>query len=169
MGCGSSTPTSTAPKTKSRNQNDVILTSEVTEQDFDSSGSKSKKTSSQTNGTAQHIKPKSNGTTQHQIQQQNGSAKSSSGVNVVISAKSSSSDRSRKDDIIVENVEEIAGDNVKPKPSRKKKAQIMSDPEMFKTIDSHVARVISFFLIFVKYYPKNCKKKKILIYAFKFI
>lgn len=151
MGCGSSTPTSTAPKTKSRNQNDVILTSEVTEQDFDSSGSKSKKTSSQTNGTAQHIKPKSNGTTQHQvqqqnttrqhqIQQQNGSAKSSSGVNVVISAKSSSSDRSRKDDIIVENVEEIAGDNVKPKPSRKKKAQIMSDPEMFKTIDSHVAR-----------------------------
>lgn len=169
MGCGSSTPTSTAPKTKSRNQNDVILTSEVTEQDFDSSGSKSKKTSSQTNGTAQHIKPKSNGTTQHQvqqqnttrqhqIQQQNGSAKSSSRVNLVISAKSSSSDRSRKDDIIVENVEEIAGDNVKPKPSRKKKAQIMSDPEMFKTIDSHVARVIYFFLIFVKYYTKNCKK-----------
>lgn len=146
MGCGSSTPTASTPKTKSRNQNDVILTSEVTEQDFDSSGSKSKRASPQTNGTAQPIKQQhvqqQNSTKQHQLQQQNGSAKSSSGVNVVISAKSSSSGRSREDDIIIENVEEIAGDNVKPKPSRKKKSQIMSDPEMFKTIDSHVARVI---------------------------
>lgn len=161
MGCGSSTPTSATPKTKSSNQNDVIVTSDVTEQDFASSTTKSKKASSQTNGTAQPIKPKSNGTTQHQVhqqntttqhqvQQQNGSAKSSSGVNLVLSAKSSSSSRSIKDDIIVENVEEIAGDNVKPKPSRKKKARIMSDPDMFKNIDSHIARVIKISFMFVK-------------------
>lgn len=71
MGCGSSTPTFATPKTKSSNQNDVIVTSDVTEQDFASSTTKSKKASSQTNGTAQPIKPKSNGTTQHQVQQQN--------------------------------------------------------------------------------------------------
>lgn len=152
MGCSSSTQTST-PQTKSSHRNDIILTQEVTvhEHELFSSRIKSQKSSSQTNGTAQPIKPQANSTTQHhaqqqnttkqhQAQQQNGSAKSSSGVKVVISSKPSSSGKTRGDDIIVENVEEIAGDNVKPKPSRKKKSQIMSDPDMFKTIDSHVAR-----------------------------
>lgn len=79
---------------------------------------------------------------QYQEQGQNGTAKASN--KVVASSTLSSSDKTIDKDIIVGNVDEIAGDDVKPKPFRKKKSQIMhmSDPDMFKTIDSHVAKVI---------------------------
>lgn len=80
------------------------------------------------------------GDTQYQEQEHNGKAKAS--IKVVASSTLSSSDKSIDEDIIVGNVDKIAGDNVKPKPSRKKKSQIMFDPDMFKTIDSHVAKVI---------------------------
>lgn len=46
------------------------------------------------------------------------------------SPKFSSSAELIDDDFIVGNVDEIAVNNVKPKPSRKKKSQIMFDSDM---------------------------------------
>ena len=59
----------------------------------------------------------------------------------VISSKLSSG-KSQKANIALEDEESLIGDDVKPKPTRKKKSAIMFDPKMFEAIDSHVARVI---------------------------
>ena len=53
-----------------------------------------------------------------------------------------SSGKSQEANIALENEESLKGDDVKPKPTRKKKSAIMFDPKMFEEIDSHVARVI---------------------------
>ncbi|XP_078315574.1 kyphoscoliosis peptidase-like [Crassostrea virginica] len=51
-----------------------------------------------------------------------------------------SSGKSQEANIAFENEDSLIGDDVKPKPTRKKKSAIMFDPKMFEEIDSHVAR-----------------------------
>lgn len=68
------------------------------------------------------------------------------------SPKLSSSDKLIDDDLIVGNVDEIAGDDVKPKPSRRKNHKSCLIPIWFKTIDSYVANIMNI--------PKPLQKPK---------
>lgn len=138
MGCGSSSPKPSQP-VRSRDKGDIILTSEVTDSDFKSTQAQPKKPAPQSNGTTQRqTKPSGqlSGNKTHHTNNNNGAVI----VNSIYSKPPSV--ESGTNDLLVENVEDLTGSDVKPKPSRKKKSQIMSDPEMFKAIDSHVARVI---------------------------
>lgn len=152
MGCSSSTQTSTQPA-KGRDKGDVIVTSDVTDHDFASTDKKHQKTDvnrRQTsavpvisvNGGSQHqAQQQQQQQTKQQIQQQNTTVQKSRSNGDVTSSKPPSG-KHGEDNIAVENVEDLIGGDVKPKPTRKKKSSIMSDPKMFDAIDSHVARVI---------------------------
>jgi HSP90 family molecular chaperone len=152
MGCGTSSPT-VHQAAKSREKDVVILTSEVSDSDFKSTEVQANKPTQRSNGTSQH----SNGTMQQSkdtsqretkpseqhsanksqdMNKNNGAAKVNSFYSKPRSVESAT------DDLMVENVEDLTGSDVKPKPSRKKKSQIISNPDMFKAVDSHVARVI---------------------------
>ena len=63
-------------------------------------------------------------------------------INGGVTPSKISSDESQKANVALENEDSLIGDDVKPKPTRKKKSAIMFDPKMFEEIDSHVARVI---------------------------
>ncbi|XP_062593885.1 kyphoscoliosis peptidase-like [Saccostrea cucullata] len=133
MGCGSSSPTASTP-VKNRDKGGVLQTSEVTEEDFKQTVAQPQKTVAQPQKTTLHsngvIKPANNTKTNHVVTVNGTSEKD----------QKTSSKNSSKDELLVENVEEVTGSNVIPKPSRKKKTQIIPNSEMFKTIDSHVAR-----------------------------
>ena len=62
-------------------------------------------------------------------------------INGGVTPSKISSDESQAN-VALENEDSLIGDDVKPKPTRKKKSAIMFDPKMFEEIDSHVARVI---------------------------
>ena len=66
-----------------------------------------------------------------------------------------SSDESQKANVALESEDSLIGDDVKPKPTRKKKSAIMFDPKMFEEIDSHVARVIQIQFIRSKCFNDN--------------
>ncbi|XP_061173440.1 kyphoscoliosis peptidase-like [Saccostrea echinata] len=127
MGCGSSSPTTPAP-VKNRDKGGVLHTSEVTEEDFEQTVAQPTKTIPYSNGMTIQT---NNSKTNHVQNKSNAKPEKT---------HNSSSRNCHDDDLLVENLEEVTGSSVIPKPSRKKKSQIIPNSEMFKAIDSHVAR-----------------------------